>query len=419
MFQKEGKMSKSMKEKLWTKGFALIWQGQLVSTLGDAAYSIALGFWVLQATGSTALMGTLMASSALSGILISPFAGVWIERLNRKALLIIMDIIRGISMLLIAVAAFTNHLSVWMVFVAGIILSVCGAVFRPGVNSSIPDLVPVERLTNANSSLSIASTGSNMLGNIAGGYLFQLLGAPLLFLFNGLSYFFSGSSLAFVKLSKNKEVTKKDFFKDMKEGFIFMWKQKGLRYLLMITAFINFFAYVAIVLFLPFFQRNSYLGAGRYGVAMACFMGGAMIGFVVFSIVTIPPKKRLSFFIISNIISNISLSIAVIQHNFGIMIAFLLLGGIFNSIINVLLLSTVQATTPADMRGKVMAFLSMSTQSLTPFAMAFGGVLAAFFPIKSIISISFLLIVIIVTPFAFVKSFVQYISYTEKEAASE
>jgi hypothetical protein len=58
------------KERIWTSGFVILWQSQLVSTLGDAMYGIALGFWVLSATGSTALMGALMAMSTLPGVLI-------------------------------------------------------------------------------------------------------------------------------------------------------------------------------------------------------------------------------------------------------------------------------------------------------------------------------------------------------------
>ena len=407
-------MREVQKEKLWTKDFFLVWQGQLVSTMGDAAYSIALGFWVLQETGSTALMGTLMAVSALPGILVSPFAGVWIDRINKKPLLILMDMIRGISMVLIAYAAFTQRIALWMAFAVGILLSVCGAVFRPGVNSSIPELVPPYRLSNANSLLSIASTGSTMAGSVAGGFLFQLFGAPFLFLFNGLSYFFSGGCLSFVKIPKAHSENRKNFFKDMKDGFHFMWKEKGLRFLLMIAALINFFSYVSIVLFLPLFQKTSYLGASRYGIAMGCFMGGAMAGFLFSSVVIIPPQKRNLTFILSNAISNICFVIGVNQRLFGAIIPFILLGGFFNSIVNVVLLSTVQATAPQEMRGKVLAFYSMINQSMTPFAMALGGVLACYLPIRVIISVSFLLIFIMVTPFFFVKSFRQFISYETK-----
>ena len=413
-------MLENSKKKLWESGFFILWQSQLVSTLGDAAYSVALGFWVLAVTGSTALMGMLMAVSTLPGVLVSPFAGVLIDRYNRKHLLILMDMIRGLSIMLVSVAAFKGMIAIWMVFAAGIILSICGAVFRPGVNSSVPDIVPNSKLPNANSMLAIASTGSNMIGNVAGGFLFQLFSAPFLFLFNGLSYFFSGISIFFVNIPKLEKNANQDFWKDMSDGFSFMWKFKGLRYILVMAAVLNFFSYIAIVLFLPLFQRTPSLGAGRYGIAMACFMGGAMAGFLFSSIVSISPPRKLKIFILSTIIYNISLTIAVNQFFFVIMVIFLLIGGFFNSIVNVILLSTAQSATPQEMRGKVMAFMSMTTQGLTPFAMALGGILAGFISIRILISASFFLVVIIVIPFYFIKPFKKFISYDyEKDSLND
>lgn len=407
-------MRKSMDERLWSRGFFLIWQGQLVSTLGDAAYSIALGFWVLEVTGSTALMGALMGASALPGALLSPFAGVWIDRLNKKAILITMDLFRGILMLLVAFAADSGIIAVWMVFVAGILLSMCGAFFRPGINAALPELVPNTRLTNANSMLSMVSTGANMIGNVAGGFLYQAFGATLLFLFNGVSYLFSGSSISFVRLPRKKIENKRNFFEDMREGFHFMWEKKGLRYMLMMAALINFFAYIAIVLFLPLFQTTSYLGAGLYGIAMACFMGGCMAGYIAMSVVKLSAKHRLHCFISANALSSACFIIGVNQSLIGVMVPFLALGGFFNAVINVILLSSVQVTTPDEMRGKVFAFLNMTTQSLTPLAMALGGVLASFLPIRLIISLSFLVIALFVTPFRFISEFKRFINYEEK-----
>jgi MFS family permease len=142
------------KEKLWTPSFLILWQGQLVSTMGDAIYSIALGFWVLSVTGSTALMGTLMAASTLPGVLVSPFAGVLIDRCNRKRIFILMDMLRAVCIILLAVAAYRGFLAIWMVFAAGIILSVCGAVFGPGIQSTVPDLVPKSKITKNNGGIS-------------------------------------------------------------------------------------------------------------------------------------------------------------------------------------------------------------------------------------------------------------------------
>ena len=190
------------KDTLWTPRFIILWQSQLVSTAGDAVYSIALGFWVLSQTGSTALMGALMAASTLPGVLAAPFAGVLIDRADKKRLLILMDMLRAAAVLLLAVLAYAGLIHVWMVFIAGVLLSLCGAVFSPCLQSAIPEVAPPAKTARATSALSAVYTGSNFIGYTAGGFLYQILGAPMLFLINGLSFLFSGLSLPFVRLTR-------------------------------------------------------------------------------------------------------------------------------------------------------------------------------------------------------------------------
>ncbi|EPC8410307.1 MULTISPECIES: MFS transporter [Bacillus] len=399
-----------VKERLWTPSFLILWQGQFFSTLGDSIYSLALGFWVLSITGSTALMGTLMAASTLPGILISPFAGVLVDRYNRKKLLIITDVIRGCSIVLVALAAYMNLIAIWMVFVVAIVLSICGAIFRPGVNSSLPDMVPKSRITNASSALSMVLAGSTMIGNAAGGYLFQILGAPILFFLNGISYLVSGFSIGFIRIPKVERKNKQHFLRELRDGLLFVWNLKGLRFITIINAILNFFFNVAFVLLLPLFQKTSYLGASYYGIVMACFMCGAMAGFLFLSILKIPPHRKFIIFIISSIIMNVCLIFFPYQSDVIIMSLLAFVAGIFNSAVNALLMSSVQIATPQEMRGKVLAFVGMVTQGLAPFAMALGGVLGDFLPLKTIISTSFLIIFVLITPFLFNKSLKKFIN---------
>ncbi|MDS0527430.1 MFS transporter [Clostridium sp. SHJSY1] len=162
---------------------------------------------------------------------------------------------------------------------------------------------------------------------------------------------------------------------------------------------------------MPLFQKTSYLGAGRYGVVMAIFSGGVMAGYIFSSVVSISSDKKLKVFIFSAVICYLSLIIGINQSIFILITIFIALGGFFNSILNVILISTIQLATPQEMRGKVMAFMSMITQGLTPFAQALGGVLGGVISIKLIISISFAIPIVLIIPFYFVKSFEEFISY--------
>ena len=105
--------------RLWNRNFFLLWQGQMVSVLGDALYDIALNFFVLEMTGSTVIMGTVMALVTVPRILLGPAAGVFVDRYDRKKLIIFGDVVRGVSVLFIAFAAWNGFLEIWMVIVGG------------------------------------------------------------------------------------------------------------------------------------------------------------------------------------------------------------------------------------------------------------------------------------------------------------
>jgi MFS family permease len=102
--------------------------------------------------------------------------------------------------------------------------------------------------------------------------------------------------------------------------------------------------------------------------------------------------------------------VGINQTSFPVMLVFIALTGFFNSIVNVILMSTVQASTPQFVRGKVMSFMNMLTQGLTPFAMALGGVLGGMFPIVLVISAAFAAVFLVTIPSFFSKSFHKYIT---------
>jgi MFS family permease len=409
------------KEGLWTKNFFLIWQGQFVSSLGDVAYEIALGFWVLAVTGSTGLMGTIMAASVLPRVIISPFAGVLVDRTDRKKMLVLMDIIRGVFIVFVGIAALAGFIKVWMAFGAGVILGICGAFFNPAISSSIPDISPKSQIVKANSAFSAINALSNILGNSVGGFLFNLLGAPVMFLFNGLSYIFSGLSIMLTKIpSIHKESEPQHFSEDLREGFKFVWYFRGLRYLIFIACLINFFCNMGLVLFLPYFQKSPALGPAKYGIAAALLTGGMLAGMVFTSVVNISPKKRLRLFMIFCAISFISFSLFAFTNNFYLVLLLLFAAGFGNAIINVFISSTMQQSVPQDKRGKVFGLTGTMFQGLTPIAMALGGILAEFFPIKWIFFFCFSVSLIICVPFAFNYSFKRFINFDpEKETVEE
>lgn len=385
--------------KLWTVNFILLWQGNLVSAVGDVIYEIALGFWILAVTGSTALMGTLMAASTIPRVLLSPLAGVVVDRVDRKWILVAMDAIRGVVVVLVAVAAMTGYAEVWMVFVAGGVIGLCVAFFTPSVLSVIPDIVARERIVQANSFFSMIRAGSGILGNSLGGVLYATLGAPVMFLLNGVSYLFSSGTEMFLKVPASHRTREKSrFFKDMKEGFRYVWTHTGMRFLMLAAGVINFFAMIGIVLIIPLFHRTEWLGPSRYGILMAVFTAFMVIGMATTAAIKIPAHRRMLVFGVSTVAFVIPFIALPFFGVFWPMLVCVAIGGYFNAIVNVLIQSVLQLAVPEQHRGKVFGLLETLTAGLTPVGMAIGGVLGEVLPIKWVIGMGFALIGVYIFP---------------------
>jgi DHA3 family macrolide efflux protein-like MFS transporter len=334
-------------------------------------------------------MGSLMAASMIPRVLLTPLAGVWVDRGNRKALMVGMDALRGVVVVLVAAAALTGRLQVWMVFAAGIVIGLGAAVFNPTILAIIPDIVPRERLVQGNSFFSMIRAGSGIIGNSLGGVLYALLGAPLMFVANGLSYLFSAASELFIRVPKVERAgSPTHFFTDLKAGVRFVWKSTGLRSLLLVAA-VNFLAMIGIVLILPLFQRTEGLGPVRFGIIMAVFTGAMLLGMAFTAAVKITDRNRYAVFLGSMVITSVAFTLVAVWTIFPLMAIFAAIGGFFNAIVNVLIQSVIQLSTPQDMRGKVMGFLEALTGGLMPIGLAVGGLLGEFLPLRLVIILAF------------------------------
>jgi DHA3 family macrolide efflux protein-like MFS transporter len=404
--------------KVWNRDFFILWQGQLVSFLGDVVYSIGLGFWILQTTGSTALMGALLAASAIPRVFAAPFAGVIVDRADRKWLMIAMDVLRAVAVLLVALAAFSQRLRTWMVFGAGVTIGLGGAVFSPSVSSILPDIVPRDRLVQANASYSLISTGSGVVGNSAGGFVFQLFGAPVLFLVNGLSYLVSSVTLFFIRVPRHPKLEKRPGFReDLVSGIRAIRRLRGLRDTFVAIGALNFFGVMGMVLILPLFQRTAGLGPARYGLAMASLTGGMFAGFILSSIVRVRPAARFGRFAVFAYLNGVCLTLFPQLGGLGGMVPVLFLAGLGNAVLNSFIMACIQMSVPRDMIGKVSALLMTLSGGLVPLAMAAAGVLAEFLPLRPLMSACYAAMMIIFTPMMFNREFRDFINIDPASAA--
>lgn len=370
---------------MWNKNNFLLWQGQLVSSLGDMVYQLALGFWVLAYTGSTAAMGIVIAAGVLPRGVVGLFSGVWVDRWNRKKVIVFMDVARGLAVLFVAVAAFGGWLTIPIIVSVAVLVGLCDSFFDPAVSSTIPSITDKEHLVRINSAFSMNRSGAEIVGNVLGGVLFTFLGAPLLFLFNGISYLLSAFSETFITVPPVQHTVEKfDFWTDMKEGLAWIRSSKGFLVLLISVLSLNFLLSVGGILYLPYFEGRADLGPERFGIAMGILSLTAFGGFMLLSAIKMRDSLRYPWFVLSTVVF-LAVRIPLFQFE-AYWVICVQLGAIGFAIaqLNSLIDAASQLMVPEHLRGKVFGVLGAMATGLTPLGMALGGILSEFIPIPLI-----------------------------------
>ena len=371
--------------KLFNKNFFLLWQGQTVSQIGSQIFSIALMFWIKHQTGSATLMGLIMTISMLPSVLLGPFAGTLSDTFSRKKIIVIADIVSGLNVLILASIVFFELLSLDNTIIAIFILlgmnGISLAVFHPAVTASIPDIVPEEKLQTANSLQQTSYQLSMFIGQAAGGVLFLLFGAPLLFLVDGITYWFSALSESFINIPQKLNKKEKDFKesfskfkKDSLEGLKYVWNHEGIKFIFLSFAVMTFFIMPVVVL-LPFFVEDTLkLQADWYGYIFAGFGFGSILGYSLSSIINPKGKVRVYTTLISLVLTGLGLAVFGLTTN-GWMALFVMLGtGIVDGYFSVNVITILQLSVPSEMRGRVFALLNSISGGLAPVAMGLAGV---------------------------------------------
>lgn len=209
------------------RNFFLIWSGQFVSQLGDKFYAIALAWWVLEQTHSPFTMGLLMTASVLPGLVLGPVAGGFIDRWNRKIIMIITDLIRGSLVLIVTLLSFLGLVQIWHIFSAAVIISLSSAFYNPTIAAVFPQLVSKNDLPSANSLSQLIAGITTVLGPITGAAAIAIMGYTNVFFFNSVSYLISGILAGLINVPlKSDRLQKTKLMSDIKSGIQFIVNHK-------------------------------------------------------------------------------------------------------------------------------------------------------------------------------------------------
>lgn len=191
---------------LCKRNFALLWVGQFVSLAGDYMLYIVLPFYVFQLTGSVLQTGTMFVAETLPRILLGSFAGVFVDRWDRRWTMIISDLSRAIVLLLLLLVHSQNLL--WLIYVVTVLQTTIAQFFTPAVGALTPSLVSEEQLLAANSLESFSDSVTRLIGPPLGGILFSLIGLSSVVYIDSATFLFSAFMITLITVPKRVIETK-------------------------------------------------------------------------------------------------------------------------------------------------------------------------------------------------------------------
>ena len=261
-----------MVRKLWNKDFILLLQGNAVSTIGDLMYSVAIGYWVYEQTGSSGLMGIMSAISMFVTMFLSPFSGSIVDKCNRKWVLVGMDIMQGVVMLGIGLLAYLDKLNIPGVLIAAFLAALGSVFYSPAANTLMIDIIPHDDMVRGQSIFSGSNALINMVGTAFSGVMVAFFGVPLIVIINGLSNLYSAVSELFIHVPRTvqqgAQVSAKSILRDSKEAVRMIFSDKCLQLFVPCALLLNLLAAGPLTLVLPFCMEKGFT-VDMYGYLMA------------------------------------------------------------------------------------------------------------------------------------------------------
>ena len=378
---------------LKNRNFLLLWAGQTISLIGDNLYYLALMWWVLEKTGSTAAMATVAICSAIPSVILGPIAGTYADRIDRKKLLISMDFGRAILIATPAVLLWLGALQVWHIFIIAILLSTMSTFFNPTLSAFIPQIVKTENLTRANSLTQLSFSFSGILGPSLAGVLVAFIGTPSVMMLDAMSFFVSGTAILLILVKKVEVIAseKRKFLHELKEGFVYIKSVQFVLSMVLLASVLNFFA-GPLSIYLPVMAKNVlHAGSQGFGFLASSVSVGGFLGSLGLGLLGNIRRKGLV------ILGGIFLggwAIAFFGISTHLWVSMIILGlvGFFLSLTNVVLATLFQSMVPNQLQGRIFGTLNTMSMGLRPISMALAGVLSDLFKVQLVILVSGVLI---------------------------
>lgn len=355
--------------------FRLYWAGETVSNLGSSFTLFALPLLVFRLTGSALNLGLSTVAETLPYLLFGLVIGAWVDRLDRKRLMIWIDLLQALTLAAIPVAYALGVLSVWWIYGAGFISATLKIGFEASQFAAVPNLVDEAALVTANGRIQASFSLAKLLGPVLAGALLYVLPLPTLLLVDAASFLVSACTLWAVRTPFNAEVSEKTSIRqEVGEGLRYVLNNPVLRAMVLMTLLLNPIL-ITTTTQLVLLAAVAYQ-AGSQQVSLLYASGS--LGVVLLSLLAGPFRKRWPF-------SKVAMGALLLMGGLLFALGFTpwyRLAVVFwgfsqgaEMLFNLNTQGLCQAIVPSHLLGRVMSVLLVLAYATTPLGALGGGVL--------------------------------------------
>ncbi|AQW20495.1 MFS transporter [Lentilactobacillus curieae] len=374
-------MDKSISIAIWRKNILIFLTSQFLTGITSMIVQYAIIWYLTKETGSATVLSLATLLGMLPMALLSPFAGPFVDRLNKKALLIVPDLIAALFAILLSIVGTINStFPLWLVFVSLLVRSIAQTFQMPTVQSILPTMVPEKELTKINGQLGMVQSANMIIAPALGAFLFSIVPINFLILIDVIGAVISVGLLIFVVIPNNKITEQKlSILSDVKFGLGKLVKNRGVMWLTIIGAIFTLLLMPAASLY-PLMTMDYFKGsvfqAGMIEVIYSAGMllGGAIIGFFG------NWKNRMTPVVLSYLVIGITFAWSGIlpdsQTGYWYFLILNAIGGLATPFFNTLMMAMIQQSYPSNELGRVLGILNAILSIAGPVGLIFAGPLA-------------------------------------------
>ena len=363
----------------WKLNFFTIWAGQAVSLITSAILQMAIIFYLTEKTQSAMVLSIASLAGFLPYAVFGPAIGVLVDRYNRKMIMIGADLIIAMSGAALALIALYMELPVWMIMVVLFIRSIGTAFHSPALSAATPLLVPEEQLTKCAGYSQSMQSISYIVSPAIAAFLYSIWDLNLIIAIDVLGAVIACITVSFVsipELNTEQRPLKKDFKKEMKDGFLALKENKGLFALLLLGS-LYMLVYMPINALYPLMSMSYFNGTPIHvSITEIAFAAGMLVGGLLLGLLG-GYKKRIILMFTSILLMGFSLTVSgfLPANGFLVFVVCCVIMGLSVPFYSGIQMALFQEKIKPEYLGRVFSL----TGSIMSLAMPLGLILSGFF----------------------------------------